>query len=214
MTEPRIERIGDAILYLGDCRDILPTLPAVDAIVTDPPYGIGFAAQPTMYARKQGHAPRDWDSSPPAPEVIAQLIAAAPKVAIWGGNHFALPPSRGWLVWVKPDSAPSMADVEFCWTNADVNARAFHKSVKSSAMEKDMVRGFHPTQKSVPLMEWTIKHVKAAGTVLDPFAGSGTTGVACANLGLPFIGIEVERQYFEIACERITTAYSQRMLFA
>jgi site-specific DNA-methyltransferase (adenine-specific) len=208
----RVERIGDATLYLADHRDVLPGLEGVDACVTDPPYGIGFAAQPTMYARKSGQQADDWDDAAPAEDVL-RIASSFGKVAIWGGNYFGLPPSRGWLVWLKPDSAPSMADLELCWTNVDQNARAFHKSVKSSALEKDMAAGFHPTQKSVALMEWTIERVGARGPVLDPYMGSGTTGVAALRLGLPFIGIERKPKYFDIACRRIEQAYNQRPLF-
>jgi site-specific DNA-methyltransferase (adenine-specific) len=214
-----VVKIGDATLYHGDCLDILPTLPKVDAVVTDPPYGIGFAAQPTMYQRKNGHESQAWDSQPAD---IALTLKAGNVVAIWGGNYYALPPSRGWLAWLKPDSPPSMADLELCWTSLDTNARAFHKSVKSAALEKDMVRGFHPTQKPVALMEWTIERVRAsglalvsaAGVVIDPYMGSGSTGVACTNLGRKFIGIEIERKYFDIACERIDNAYRQQRMFA
>ena len=209
-----IVTIGDATLYHGDCLEILPTLPKVDAVVTDPPYGIGFAKQPTMYQRKHLHEPQSWDDRPPPDWLIDKLTTVADKAAIWGGNYFRLRPSRGWLAWVKPDSPPSMADMELCWTSEDRNAKAFHKSVKSSALEKNMVLGFHPTQKSVPLMEWTIVEIGAGETILDPFMGSGTTGVACANLGRKFIGIEIERKYFDIACERIAAAYAQGRLFA
>jgi DNA modification methylase len=94
------------------------------------------------------------------------------------------------------------------------NARVFHKFVKSAALEKDMVRGFHPTQKPVPLIEWTINQLAEPASVIDPFMGSGTTGVACANLGLKFIGIEIEPKYFDIACERIDNAYRQVRMFA
>lgn len=209
----RVEVIGDARLYLGDCWEFIRSLDfPVDAVVTDPPYGIGFTAQPTEYQRKHGHIAEDWDDAPTNVEV-EWLARHHKKVAVWGGNYFRLPPSRGWLVWVKPDSAPSMADLELCWTSIDQNARVFHKSVKSSALEKDMVGGFHPTQKPLALMEWTIDRVGASGLVLDPFMGSGTTGVAAVRRGLPFIGIELKPAYFDIACRRIEQAYKQRPLF-
>jgi site-specific DNA-methyltransferase (adenine-specific) len=208
----RVEHIGNAVLYCADCMDVLPTLPKVDAVITDPPYGIGFAAQPTMYQRKSGHAAQSWDSEP-APLDGLGLCERARVVAVWGGNYFKLPPSRGWLGWVKPDSAPSMADFELAWTNVDRNARVFHKSVKSTALEKDMSGGFHPTQKPLALMVWTAEQIGANGLILDPFMGSGTTGVAAFALGLPFIGIEREPKYFDIACRRIEQAQKQGALF-
>jgi site-specific DNA-methyltransferase (adenine-specific)/modification methylase len=209
----RKEIIGDAQLYLGDCMEILPTLPKVDAVITDPPYGIGFASQPTMYQRKNGHEPKDWDRAVPPYQVFQKLRAMSRVMAVWGGNYFDLPKTRCWLSWLKPDSAPSMADFELCWTSLDANARAFHKSVKSSALEKDMVNGFHPTQKPLALMEWTLEKIGAQGAVCDPYMGSGTTGVAAVRARLPFVGIEVNEAYFDIACRRIEQAYKQRPLF-
>lgn len=204
----RIETIGNATLYLGDCREILPTLRA-DAVVTDPPYGIGFAAQPTDYQRANGMIAHDWDDLKPD---LSQIIAAAPQVIIWGGNHFLLPQSRGWLVWTKPDNPPSMSDCELAWTNLDMNARDFRKSVKSTALEKDFKSGAHPTQKPVALMEWCLGFV-VGETILDPFMGSGTTGVACTKLGRRFIGIEIVPAYFAIACRRIEEAARQPDMF-
>jgi len=182
-------------------------------VITDPPYGIGWAAQPTDYQRKHGHVAQQWDNERPGDETIKDIAKIAPLAAIWGGNYFALPPSRGWLVWVKPDSAPSMSDVELCWTSRNVNSRAFHKSVKSAALEKDMATGFHPTQKPAPLMRWTINFIGCPQTILDPFMGSGTTGVAAMQLSRKFIGIEIEPKYFDIACERIENAQRQQKLF-
>lgn len=205
--------IGNATLYLGDCLEVLPTLPKVDAMITDPPYGIGFAAQPTMYQRKAGHGPAAWDNRAPSVNVLRKFVALARVAAIWGGNYFGLPPSRGWLGWVKPDSVPSMADFELAWTSEDRNAKVFHKSVKSSALEKDMVRGFHPTQKPVSLMEWTASEIGVKGEILDPYMGSGTTGVAAVRMGLPFIGCEMDPKYFETACRRIEEAQKQTDLF-
>ena len=208
----RVEVIGDATLYLGDCRDILPTLGKVDAVVTDPPYGIGFAAQPTRYQRANGMKASGWDDDRPA-DVIEALRAQHSRLVIWGGNYFALPPTRGWLIWSKAGNAPSMADLEMAWTSLDMNARAFEKSVKSASLEKNLQTAAHPSQKPVALMEWSIGFVPGAGAILDPFMGSGTTGVACANLGRSFIGIEREPAYFDIACRRIEEAYRQPRLF-
>jgi DNA modification methylase len=208
----REEIIGDARLILGDCRDILPTLGKVDAVVTDPPYGIGFAAQPTRYQRANGVKRSSWDDNVPQEAVDLALKLSASAV-IWGGNYFDLPPSRGWLAWSKTGNAPSMADLELAWTSLDMNARAFEKSVKSASLEKNLQTAAHPTQKPVGLMEWSIGFLPAFATVCDPFMGSGTTGVACANLGRHFIGIEREPSYFDIACRRIEEAYRQPRLF-
>lgn len=200
--------IGDAVLYHGNCLEILPTLPKVDAVVTDPPYGIGFAAQPTNYQRAAGMKPASWDNA--RAERLSDLLSLAEIQVVWGGNYYELPPSRGWLSWFKPDAPPSMANFELAWTNQDRNARQIQQSIAATNAE----RVGHPTQKPLVVMEWTLSQFPTAETILDPFMGSGTTGVACVNLGRKFIGIEIERRYFDIACERIDAAYRQRRLFA
>lgn len=203
----RVEIIGDCTLYLGDCRDILPTLGTVDAVVTDPPYGIGFAGQPTKWQRRAGQAPEAWDN---------QTVDLAPAIApgriqvVWGGNYYPLPVSRGWLSWFKPDAPPSMANIELAWTNQDRNARQVTQTIGATNAE----RVGHPTQKPLAVMLWCLGLYPDALTILDPFMGSGTTGVACVNLGRSFIGIEREPSYFDIACRRIEDAYKQPRLFA
>lgn len=209
----RSETIGDCTLYLADCREVFPTLSNIDAVLTDPPYGIGFAAQPTRYQRANGMVSRSWDDARPQ-AIIDTIVADFPSVIIWGGNYFALPPSRGWLAWSKTGNAPSMADLELAWTSIDMNARSFEKSVKSASLEKNLQNAAHPSQKPVALMEWSVGFVPGSGAVCDPFMGSGTTGVACVNLSRPFIGIEIDAGYFDIACRRIEQAYRQPRLFA
>lgn len=207
----RIEHIGDATLYLGDCRDILPTLGKVDAVVTDPPYGIS-ADKKGAHSSIRDNASwvdRGWDDGRPCIGTLAALLGAAPAVAIWGGNYFAdrLPASPAWLAWIKPeaDTGFSLADMELCWTNQDFAART-KRLPRRDGNE-------HPTQKPVSVMAWTLRFMPD-GLVLDPFMGSGTTGVACVNLGRPFIGIEREPAYFDIACKRIEEAYKQPRLFS
>jgi site-specific DNA-methyltransferase (adenine-specific) len=207
----RIETLAAGVtLYCGDCREILPTLGKVDAVVTDPPYGIGFAAQPTRYQRANGMTAESWDDEKPD---LSGVLAAADKVVIWGGNHFDLPRSRGWLAWTKTGNAPSMADLELAWTSLDMNARRFEKSVKSASLEKSLQTAAHPSQKPVELMKWSIEQIGKPQTVCDPFMGSGTTGVAAAMLGLQFIGIEIEPKYFDIACRRIQAALDAPDMF-
>jgi len=200
----RIETIGNATLYLGDCRDILPTLPKVDLVLTDPPYGIGIAANPV----RQMHEKLDWDAAPPSVETINDCIALCDVAIVWGGNYFGLPAAQCFLVWdkIQPHDF-SLAMVEMAWTNKGGPAKMHRQSVLGYSKQ-------HPTQKPVELMQWCISHVKEASTVVDPFMGSGTTGVACANLGKTFYGIEREPKYFDIACQRIDNAYRQARLFA
>lgn len=188
--------IGNAALYCGDCRDILPTLGKVDAVVTDPPYGIGIAANPV----RQKHAKLNWDNAPPAHALILRCVEAGVVSVVWGGNYFGLPPTQCFLVWDKcqPENF-SLAMCEMAWTNIKKPAKLFRQSVTSYQKE-------HPTQKPVNLMEWCIKHAGMPQTILDPFMGSGTTGVAALRLGRKFIGIELNPTYFDIACRRIEEA--------
>lgn len=203
----QIKHIGDATLYLGDCMDILPTLPKVDAVITDPPYGIGAAKAKAHSSIRDNDIweRKDWDDETVLD--LPSILCAGRTRAVWGGNYYTLPASSGWLVWRKPEAETgfSLADVELCWTNLDFAARC------KTLQRRD--GNDHPTQKPVELMKWTIEQCKYPQTILDPFMGSGTTGVAAVQMGLKFIGIEREPKYFEIACKRIEQAYAQQPLF-
>lgn len=196
--------IGNAELYCGDCREILPTLGAVDAVVTDPPYGIGIAANPV----RQKHDKQTWDDAPASEDVLAAILAAAPIQIVWGGNYFDLPPSQGFLVWdkVQPEDL-TLSMCEYAWTNMKQPAKLFRRHVAS-------YQKWHPTQKPVELMRWCIERAGFPASVLDPMMGAGTTGVAAVELGKRFIGIEIHRPYFDIACRRIEDAQRQERLFA
>ncbi len=204
----RVVHIGRATLYLGDCREILPALPKVDAVVTDPPYGIGFAAQPTLWQRRAGHLPKDWDDKA-SDAVDSMLLDVCDDAIIWGGNHYMLPPSRGWLAWYKPDAPPTMSHFELAWTSLDQPTRQISQSISATNAE----RVGHPTQKPLRVMKWSLDFLPHAETILDPFMGSGTTGVAAVQMGRDFIGIEREPAYFDIACKRIEDAQRQGDMF-
>lgn len=200
--------IGDCHLYLGDCREILPHLPKVDLILTDPPYGLGKRMQGgTWGAKEHNDGFLKWDLEAPH-ETVGALIAMDVPSVIWGGNYFSVPPSRCWLLWNKINAVPTMADMEMAWTNYD-------KPAKRLDLPVGRVEFGHPTQKPLALIEWCLDLApKNTTVVLDPFMGSGTTGVACANMGKTFYGIEREPKYFDIACKRIEAAYAQGRLFA
>lgn len=201
--------IGNCELWHGDCREVLPLLAPVDLVLTDPPYGISFAAQPTDYQRKAGKKAETWDNETPPAWLFGLLLEKGKNQIVWGGNHYQLPPSRGWLSWFKPDGPPSFSHFELAWTSFDMTCRQFERSISATNAE----RVGHPTQKNLALMEWCLSFAPDARTVCDPFMGSGTTGVACARMGLHFTGIERERKYFDIACRRIEQAYAQPRLF-
>ena len=202
---------GSIRLLLGDCLEILPVLGKVDACVTDPPYGIGADKGQAKRADKQhgkaaapskNYGTTDWDNDPASAEHIGACRDSSRWQVIFGGNYFQLPPSSCWLVWDKMNGENEYADCELAWTNIKKAVRRL--SFRWHGMLRDE-RGerFHPTQKPVAVMQWAIGHCPESETVLDPFAGSGTTGVACIRLGRRFVGIEKEPKYFEIAKKRI-----------
>lgn len=201
----RQEKIGDCWLIQGDCREILPLLPKVDAVVTDPPYGIGERMQGGTWGSAAKYADfRRWDIAPSV-DWLADLCTDKEAI-VWGGNYFPLPSSRCWLAWDKQNAVPTMSDVELAWTNLD-------RPAKRISLPVGVHEHGHPTEKPLRLMQWCLGFVPKALIVLDPFMGSGTTGVACVKLGRRFIGIEIEERYFDIACRRIEEAYKQPDFF-
>jgi DNA modification methylase len=210
MSYIRKEVIGDCTLILGDCMEVMPTLGKVDAVVTDPPYGIGESGG--VFRDRKGGGVRvlpkkEWDKSRPNVEILDFIAELECKKIIWGGNYFAdrFPASKSWLYWDKLMGG-DFADGELAWTNLD---RALRKFTLCNKMKGKQ----HPTQKPVALMEWCLGFLPDANTILDPFMGSGTTLVACAKMGRSGIGIELDPDYFEIACERVRKAYAQADMF-
>jgi DNA modification methylase len=212
------EIIGDATLYLGDCSEILPTLDKVDAVVTDPPYGIGESAGKNKsrgnLAVAKDYGDDDWDISPISDELIKSVIGAGRNAIVFGGNYYAMPPTKCWLIWDKENGENDFADAELAWTNLNKAVRLRRYMWNGMLRANKEPRGDHPTQKPIGIMEWCISHLpEGTQTILDPFMGSGTTGVACMNLQRKFIGIEREQKYFDIACKRIEQAQKQERLF-
>lgn len=216
----RTEVIGDAKLILGDCREVLPTLGRehpFDALVTDPPYGIGennarnLSRNHRARATDYGHF--EWDDEP-ADEALMCATSYAHWQIIFGGNYYALPPTSCWLVWDKMNSG-DFADCELAWTNLPKAVRRLQYLWNGMIKAPGETRGDHPTQKPIGVMKWALQQLPLAERphVLDPFMGSGTTGVACAQIGLPFTGIEIEPKYFDTACRRIEEAWKQPRLF-
>lgn len=205
--------IGDATLYQGDCSLILPSLPIADAVITDPPYGIGMDGGNIGYKGFNDFEQLGWDKCTPPKELIDAVVAAGAKAILWGGNYFDLPPSRCWLIWDKGAGFKnrSYAEAELAWASFDANVRIFSYDPLARG---DYKGKHHPTMKPIDLMKWCIDQVKGAKTVTDPFMGSGSTGVAAVQCGCAFTGIEREPKYFDIACKRIEQAHAQGRLFA
>lgn len=210
----RIETLAEGVeLHLGDCLEVLPTLGRFDALVTDPPYGLGDkwqggnAASKGKWKLSDGGENTKWDGDVSA--AVPAAIAAATHAIIWGGNYYDLPPMRGWLIWDKIVRNFTSGHVEMAWTTIDQPTRAFNFAHAQLASEGKQ----HPTQKPLALMEWCIGFLPGGCTILDPFMGSGTTGVAAVKLGRKFTGIEIDPGYFDIACKRIEQALRQPDFF-
>lgn len=208
--------IGSARLIQADCRDVLPTLPRDLAVLSDPPYGpsnrpTAIAHWPT--ADRHSGVRIAGDDRPFDP---AHLLGFA-EILIWGADHYRtrLPEEGRMLGWDKLAgnlSWDSFSDIEFAWHSVRGASRVFSwlwKGVccrRTGEGEGGVVRRYIPTQKPIALMRWCIGQIKNTGAILDPYMGSGTTGVACAQLGRRFIGIEIEPRWFDIACRRIAAA--------
>jgi DNA modification methylase len=215
-------------LYLGDCLEIAPTLQGVDALISDPPYGIDYNPQ---YLRTTGHSlnggnpknreyPKiEGDKKPFDPVPWAKYQ----KVAMWGANHYSkrLPDGGRWLVWDKRlDNRIRMdqGDGEVAWTNAKGIALRIYRFWWSGGLMQGEANGkprLHPTQKPVELMGWALKEagVVETDTVLDPYMGSGSTIIAAIRQGCRVIGIEKDPTYYATALERIKNELAQGDLF-
>lgn len=222
---PREEIIGDCTLYLGDCAEMLPTLDRACSIVTDNPYGMDWDTDSTRFSggeHKRGDGRADWkdihgDAEPfdPAPWLEFKTTV------LWGANHFfeRLPVGRV-LMWMKKPThllGTFLSDFEVGWASGGHGCFAHFRQFPppSRMVENDGRTVGHPTQKPISLMEWCISEfAKGEQPVIDPYMGSGTTGVAAIHQGRPFIGIERDPAYFATACRRIEEAYKQPRLFA
>lgn len=234
MTHPaaakRVEVIGDCTLYLGDCLEIMPEIGAVDAVVTDPPYGIGDA--PLIGQDRTGkrtgqentwHKPSDWDKT-----LNSQwgAVCKLSDVVAWFGQWrkredvaaFMPHPLRAEIVWAKNchmgPPAPLAPRDERIWifSKNGITGATFETSVWDHPIIPTWAHKHHKNEKPVGLMSRLIDWI-GAGAILDPFMGSGTTGVACVRTGRKFIGIEIDPDYFDIACKRIREAYAQPDMF-
>jgi len=218
--------IGGQRIILGDCLEVMPKLKCFDALVTDPPYGLneidgGFKGITGFNGKKTAGKPiarrkykKGWDKKRPTRQAFKLMLNSANNSIIFGGNYFTdlLPVSGHWLVWDKKNTMPSFSDCELAWTNID------KKSVKLLTYEYNGLIGkreerVHPTQKPVEVMQWAIQKARNPKTILDPYVGSGTTLVACEKLGLNGTGIEVNKEFYDIACERVFQATREPDLF-
>lgn len=200
-------------IYHGDCREIIPALGRFfDLLLTDPPYGIG--ADRDMHKKsgeafggwkipKRSYRDTNWDAAPPDPELLRLIRNAAGKQIIWGGNYFQLPPCKGPLVWDKENGTTNFADGEMAWNNLGCPLR-IRRHLWNGLLRKGKEEREHPTQKPLEIMQWCIQLAgEDCRTILDPFAGSGTTGRAAKDLGRRAVLIEREELYCEMAARRM-----------
>jgi site-specific DNA-methyltransferase (adenine-specific)/modification methylase len=210
----RVETIGRATLFNADCADVLSQWPecfGVSAVVTDPPYGIkesaGKAKTRGKLAKAKDYGNDDWDNQPIDTDLLQRLIGLGRWQIVFGGNYYPMPAASCWLVWDKVNGNNDFADCELAWTNLRRAVRLKRYMWNGMLREKGAQRGDHPTQKPLEVMKWCIEQLPDdVETILDPFAGSGTTGVAAIQMGKRFIGIEREPKYFEAMCRRIREA--------
>ena len=224
----RVEHIGGATLYLADCMDVMRDMPdkTFDLAIVDPPYGDGGSGQWQDRKRSRfggrfdrysigesttsivGGLVRHWDFAPP-PEYFDELFRVSRFQIIWGGNYFSLPPSRNFIIWRKLTISEnfSMAMAEYAWTNIPGNAKVFECAPQDS-------NRFHPTQKPIALYKWLLSRYAELGyKILDTHGGSGSSVIACYDMGYPITWIEKDEDYFNQAYKRIKAAYQQPRLF-
>lgn len=210
----RKEVIGNATLYLGDCLEVLSNFGTgeVDAVITDPPYGVlsesGSAATRRSGGNKNnGHI--KWDIAPNQ-RYFVQMLRCSKYQLIWGGCHFNLSPTFGYLIWDKKIDGLNFGEVEFCWSNMRFAPRIFRYHAVNIDGGKE-----HPTQKPIALFKWCITKIPLTHEylIVDPFMGSGTSGVAAWEMGCRFIGVEKDPEIFDLACKRIERSQLQMRLF-
>ena len=209
-------------LYCGDCLEILPLIDdKVDLVLTDQPYGIGESGKKNhsrgVLAKATQYKELNWDKSIPEKAIFDLIFEKSKNQIIFGGNYMIehLKNSSCWLVWDKNNGQNDFADCELAWTNFKSAIRKYKFRWNGMLQEnmKEKEKRYHPTQKPAKLFEKILDDYSEKNiTVLDPFAGSGTTAIACINTGRKFILIEKEKEYCDIIVKRLTEHLSQTTL--
>jgi site-specific DNA-methyltransferase (adenine-specific) len=191
--------------------DLMSTLAdkAFELAIVDPPYGIDINSSGRL--GHYGGKGKGWDSAVPNNDYFNELNRISKNQIIWGGNYFQLPATRCFLIWDKqqPETV-SFASCEFAWTNFELSAKTYYQRPQNADIER-----IHPTQKPVALYQWLLtNYAKQGDKILDTHLGSGSSAIACNKLGFEFVGIELDKDYFNAACARIEKALSQQDMFA
>jgi len=206
------ETIGSASLYLGDCMEYMAGLPdkAFELAIVDPPYGIGAGEMNMGGANSSRINSNKWDDAAPDQEYFDELMRVSCNQIIWGMNYFSLPPSHGVIIWDKGEFiyGRSFAEAEIAWSSFSINTKIFKFDQRLEP------RKIHKCQKPVALYKWLLSHYAKTGDhILDTHGGSGSSVIACLDMGFPIVWIEKDEDYYKSALERIRTFNAQGKLF-
>ena len=204
------EVVSINVAYNMDCMEYMKSIPdkAFDLAVVDPPYGINITDSGRL--KKYNANKTKWDSEPPQKEYFEELRRVSKNQIIWGGNYFDLPPTRCFLIWDKQQpEGVTFSSCEFAWTSFDQSAKTFYYSMLT---DKDF--RFHPTQKPVALYAWIFsRYAKQGDKILDTHLGSGSSRIAAYDAGFDFVGLEIDKDYFDKQEERFAAHTAQCSLF-
>lgn len=213
MKPDYVSKNGKIKLYNMDCMDYLAQCSdnEFDLAVVDPPYGLpqrsGKGAGKLADRQIQNMHKKGWDVSP-KPDYFNQLTRSGKQQIIWGGNYFGLPPTRGFIVWDKVQPWPNFSDCEFAWNSIDGVARIFKYDNRQDKKQ-------HPTQKPVKLYQWILdNYAKPEHRILDTHLGSGSSAIAAHYFGCEFVGIELDKDYFEASVKRFEQETAQIDMFS
>ena len=193
-----------------DCMEFMATIPDnyYELAIVDPPYGIGINTSGRL--GHYGGKGKNWDNSIPNDEYFIELYRVSKNQIIWGANYFKMPPTRCFLIWDKeqPESV-SFASCEYAWTNFEKSAKTYYQRPQNVDVER-----IHPTQKPVKLYEWLLtNYAKQGDKILDTHLGSASSAIAANNLGFEFVGMDLDKDYYDASVERFEKHISQVKLF-
>jgi len=202
-----------------DCMEYMATCPdkQFDLAIVDPPYGIGAAKQIDLgnSNTKIKHITKDWDNAIPTKNYFNELFRVSKNQIIWGGNYFIehLRNTRCFIVWDKQNGTNNMADCELAWTSFETSVRIYHGHIFKGIGNSNYIT-IHPTQKPIKLYEWILdKYATTDMKIIDTHLGSGSSAIAAYNFGCDFVGMEIDKDYFDAAVKRFNIHKMQKVLF-
>ena len=215
-----MEQFENIKLYNADCMDVMRTFKdkQFDLAIIDPPYGLDLAnmnmgigkSKKASKIQNRKWKPKDWDKKAPTAKYFNELFRVSKNQIIWGGNYFDLPPFKNYIIWDKEiPKGLSFADCELAWTSFGCAPKMFRYSAYLDKKDK-----FHPTQKPIALYNWLLlKYAKQADTILDTHFGSLSIGIECHDMGFELTAIELDKEYYENAKQRLIWHQQQQVLF-